>query len=114
MITLILQLNRGLHPVRFPRLDELRLLLTLLERFSRTVAEHHHGISLCRCRCRLLRLLQDVTFFGWILIDSLVHLVTLNVEVSRRIIQIKDRDSLGRKLSFLKVSENWSHLGKRL
>ena len=38
MITLILQLNRGLHPVRFPRLDKLRLLLTLLERFARTVA----------------------------------------------------------------------------
>ena len=55
-----------------------------------------------------------MTFFGWILIDSLVHLVTLNVEVSRGITQIKDRGSLGRKLSFLKVSENWSHLRKCL
>ena len=107
LIPLINQLYDGwwLHPIGFPRFDKLGLLVTLLEGFSGTVSEHHHGFSLCRGRCRLLWLLHYVTFLSRVLIDSLVPL-TLNIEVSRRISRIKNRDSVCGKFSFLEISES--------
>ena len=109
-LPLINQLYGGLHPIWFPCFEKFCLLITLLEWLASTVTEHYHGISFCWSRGRVFRLLHHMTLLSRVLIHRLVHLVTLNVEVSRRITRIKDRNSFGGKFSFLKVSENRTNL----